>query len=134
MGKNKEFSDWIKKAKAAAEKKGVTIAEISEELGASPNYTYGIMSGRVFSESMIQKISSYLGIKAVAKGNKKELPEWCKNAKIAMLEQGISTKELADQTGMRREYVSAVLNGRVISKPAIRKISDFLNIACNALQ
>ena len=49
MGKNKEFSDWIKKAKAAAEKKGVTIAEISEELVASPNYLYGIMCGRVFS-------------------------------------------------------------------------------------
>ena len=130
----KKFSDWVKMAKAVAEEKGVTIAEISEELGVSTNYLHGIMSGRVFSQPMIQRVSSYLGIKGVTKGDKKDLPTWCKNAKIAMLEQGISTKELADQTGMRREYVSAVLNGRVISKPAIQKISDFLNIACNALQ
>nr|WP_279326485.1 MULTISPECIES: helix-turn-helix transcriptional regulator [Lachnospiraceae] len=50
-----------------------------------------------------------------------------------MLSQGISTNQLADSTGMRREYVSSILNGRVVSQPAIQKISDFLNIACNAL-
>lgn len=132
MGENKEFSDWVKRAKIAATEKGVTIVEIAEELGTATNYLYGIMSGRVFSQPMIQKISDYLGIEGVEK-REKELPAWCKNAKIAMLSQGISTNQLADGTGMRREYVSSILNGRVVSQPAIQKISDFLNIACNAL-
>lgn len=132
MGENKEFSDWVKRAKVATTEKGVTIVEIAEELGTATSYLYGIMSGRVFSQPMIQKISDYLGIEGVAK-KEKELPTWCKNAKIAMLSQGISTNQLADSTGMRREYVSSILNGRVVSQPAIQKISDFLNIACNAL-
>lgn len=133
MGENKEFSDWVKRAKVATTEKGVTIVEIAEELGTATNYLYGIMSGRVFSQPMIQRVSDYLGIEGVAKRDKKELSVWCKNAKIAMLSQGISTNQLADSTGMRREYVSSILNGCVVSQPAIQKISDFLNIACNAL-
>lgn len=50
MGENKEFSDWVKRAKVATTEKGVTIVEIAEELGTATNYLYGIMSGRVFSQ------------------------------------------------------------------------------------
>ena len=62
MGENKEFSDWVKRAKVATTEKGVTIVEIAEELGTATNYLYGIMSGRVFSQPMIQRVSDYLGI------------------------------------------------------------------------
>lgn len=62
MGENKEFSDWVKRAKVATTEKGVTIVEIAEELGTATNYLYGIMSGRVFSQPMIQRVSDYLTI------------------------------------------------------------------------
>ena len=78
MGENKEFSDWVKRAKVATTEKGVTIVEIAEELGTATNYLYGIMSGRVFSQPMIQRVSDYLGIEGVAKRDKKELSVWCK--------------------------------------------------------
>lgn len=70
MGENKEFSDWVKRAKVATTEKGVTIVEIAEELGTATNYLYGIMSGRVFSQPMIQRVSDYLGIEGVAKRDK----------------------------------------------------------------
>lgn len=129
----KKFSDWVKDAKDATEKKGLTVEKIAEEINVSTSYLHGIMSGRVFSRSMIQKVSEYLEIEWNVKNNR-EKSDWWKNANIAMLEKGINTNELADSIGLRREYVSAILNGRVVSKPAIQKISDFLNIACNALQ
>ncbi|MCD8379095.1 MAG: helix-turn-helix domain-containing protein [Lachnospiraceae bacterium] len=56
------------------------------------------------------------------------LSPWCKKAKIVMIENDISVKELAKRIGMSREYTSAVLNGRSYSESAVKAISDTLNI------
>lgn len=56
------------------------------------------------------------------------LPDWCKNAKIAMIEQDLSISQLAEKTGMARPYVSSIVNGRVYSEKAVKSISDFLHI------
>mgnify|MGYP004488805833 FL=1 len=59
----------------------------------------------------------------------KKLSKWCKNAKIEMINRDIKTTELARALGMNRSYVSSILNGRVYSVPAVKKISDYLGIA-----
>ena len=38
-------------------------------------------------------------------------------------------KQLASKVGLTREYTSAIVNGRAFSEPAIKAISDVLNIA-----
>lgn len=58
----------------------------------------------------------------------KNLPLWCKKAKIAMDLKGIEKSELAMAIGNNRSYVSSVLNGRVFATPIRKKISDYLNI------
>ena len=58
----------------------------------------------------------------------KKLPKWCKEAKIAMIEQDIGVAELADLAGLSREYTSAIINGRIYSEPAVSKISSRLDI------
>ena len=62
--------------------------------------------------------------------NKKhKLPQWCKEAKKAMIDLGITgPKELAGMLGMSRSHVSSVLNGRLISDNMRERISSFLNI------
>lgn len=66
----------------------------------------------------------------------RKLPPWCKSAKIAMINQDITTEELAKGVGLQRPYVSSILNGRVTSPIAVKKISNFLQIpdAENELQ
>lgn len=59
----------------------------------------------------------------------KKLSAWCKTAKIEMIRSDIKTTELAKILGMNRSYVSSILNGRVYSAPAVKKISDYLGIA-----
>ena len=56
-------------------------------------------------------------------------PRWCKNAKIAMIEADISTGELAAALNFTPEYMSAILNGRVMTYTAIDKVSDYLKIS-----
>lgn len=59
----------------------------------------------------------------------KKLSAWCKNAKIEMINRDIKTTTLAKELDMNRSYVSSILNGRVYSAPAVKKISDYLGIA-----
>lgn len=59
----------------------------------------------------------------------KKLSTWCKNAKIEMIRRDIKTTTLAKNLGMNRSYVSSILNGRVYSSPAVKRISDYLGIA-----
>ena len=57
------------------------------------------------------------------------LSPWCKQAKIRLIELDMTVAELASKVGLTREYTSAIVNGRTFSEPAIKAISDVLNIA-----
>lgn len=58
----------------------------------------------------------------------KVLSPWCKQAKKAMIDLDMSVAELAATIGKSREYTSAVVNGRIYAEPAVKAISDVLNI------
>lgn len=58
-----------------------------------------------------------------------KLSPWCKRAKIAMIQNDVAVGELAHELEYNRSYVSSVLNGRVVSPPVRKRISDFLNIS-----
>lgn len=62
----------------------------------------------------------------------RKLSPWCKEVKIAMIRRDWGVGDLANAVNMTREYTSAVINGRVYSTPAVKIISDVLNIAENA--
>lgn len=64
---------------------------------------------------------------------KRKLSPWCKSVKIKMIELDMSVSELAKAAYLTREYTSAIINGRVISEPASKAISDVLNITDTAL-
>ena len=64
---------------------------------------------------------------------KRKLSPGCKAVKIAMIQKDWGVADLAQAVKMTKEYTSAVINGRVISEPAVKVISDVLNIEQTAL-
>lgn len=58
----------------------------------------------------------------------KVLSPWCKRAKIEMVMRNMTVAELSQIIGKSREYTSSVINGRAYSEPAVKAISDVLNI------
>lgn len=58
----------------------------------------------------------------------RSLSPWSKEVKKAMIDRDMSVSDLAEALNISREYVSAVVNGRVISDAAIKAISDYFNI------
>ena len=63
---------------------------------------------------------------------KRVLSPWCKQVQIRLIELDMSVNELAEKIGLSRVYTSALINGRVFSEPAVKAISDVLNIKDNA--
>lgn len=59
----------------------------------------------------------------------RKLSNWCKEAKIQMIRKDITVPELAEAIGVTRQYASAIVNGRVIAEPVVKKISDYLGIS-----
>lgn len=57
------------------------------------------------------------------------LSPWCKQAKIQLIQLDMTVAELAMKVGLTREYTSAIINGRAFSEPAVKAISDVLNIS-----
>lgn len=58
----------------------------------------------------------------------KVLSPWCKAVKIEMLKRDMTVNELAERISRTREYTSGIINGRIYSEPAVKAISDVLNI------
>jgi len=58
----------------------------------------------------------------------KMLSPWCKQAKCELINRDMTVSDLAEKVGLTREYTSAVVNGRCYSEPAVKAISDVLNI------
>lgn len=58
----------------------------------------------------------------------RELSPWGKSVKHALIDRDMQIVDLADALGMTRVHVSQVINGKVKSKAAVKKISDYLNI------
>lgn len=54
---------------------------------------------------------------------------WSKRAQITMIEKDITLASLAKETGYSVPHLRAVVNGRIISDIAIKKISDALCIS-----
>lgn len=53
----------------------------------------------------------------------------CKDVKKALIDRGMSVKELAANIGLTREYVSSVINGSVQSKTAEETIRNYLGLS-----
>lgn len=60
----------------------------------------------------------------------KTITVWGKMCKTQMIMKNISLGELAEATGLSRNYVSAIINGRIIVPDETRKkISDKLDVS-----
>ena len=58
----------------------------------------------------------------------KILSPWCKAVKCELIKQDMTISDLAEKIGLSREYTSGIVNGRNYSEPAVKAISDVLNI------
>lgn len=54
--------------------------------------------------------------------------KWCKEARKAMIDKELTISDLATRVKRNRVFVSSIINGRQISRPTIKLISDVLGI------
>lgn len=59
----------------------------------------------------------------------RKLSPWCKTVKKKLIDMDLSINDLAADLGMGRSYLSSIINGRVYSPVAVKKISSYLRIS-----
>lgn len=59
---------------------------------------------------------------------KKQLSNWSKTVKKAMIDQDLDTNDLAHKLNWSRQYVSSIINGRTYQREAVVRISQFFDI------
>ncbi len=62
----------------------------------------------------------------------RKLSPWCKAVQIKLIELDMSVADLAKAIGKTRQYTSGIVNGRIYAEPAVKEISDYLNISDTA--
>ena len=55
-------------------------------------------------------------------------PRWCKDVKIAMIDQDVSMNELSENIHVERTRTSKVVNGRVIAPEIAYAIASYLGV------
>ena len=61
--------------------------------------------------------------------NEISLKDWCKKVRIALIEEDLSMKDLAELTGYSSSYIRAVISGRLLRIDTVQsKINEVLNI------
>lgn len=61
--------------------------------------------------------------------NRAALPQWCKEAKKAMIDQDMTVGDIAEKTGKTTRWIGGIINGRIYSPNMVKEISDILGIA-----
>jgi DNA-binding helix-turn-helix protein len=59
---------------------------------------------------------------------KKQLSDWSKKIKKAMIDQDMDTNDLADRMKWSRQYTSSIINGRSYQKESVNRISIFFGV------
>lgn len=106
----------------------LTVSDLAEKIGRSRENTSAVINGRLNSPQIVSAINKALGVTAEAKSMKEITNGWQKKVKIKMVQNGMNTKDLAEEVGYSAEYVNAIINGRVFSAQAIKAVTSALGI------
>lgn len=126
----KKLTPWCENVKIAMIEREWSVQDLADAIGMSRVYTSALINGRVQSEATMKLISDTLNIESP---EKRKSDSWCKSVRIAMVKRRWSVLDLAKAANMSKGHISAVINGRVHSAPAVKVISDVLNIDETAL-
>ncbi len=55
--------------------------------------------------------------------------DWSKQVKKAMIDADLDTNDIADKFKWTRQYVSALINGRIYQREAVNSISLYLGVS-----
>ena len=122
-------SPWSKAVKIEMAKKDWKVKDLAKIIGMSPTHTCAVINGRVISKSAAKAISDVLNIEQSYVVDSAELvADWCAAVREARVKKEMSVYEVAEKAGKSLEYTSAIINGRIISEPTARVISEVLGI------
>ena len=124
----KKISEWSKVVKKGVIERSWSISNLVEKIGKSRTRVSGVISGHIYSDSIVSAISDLLDIEKASASMKDATRDWCMDAGKAMIDLDMNTRELAEKTGYSTQYLNAIICGRCYSPPVMKVISSALGI------
>ncbi|MBQ9437651.1 MAG: helix-turn-helix transcriptional regulator [Lachnospiraceae bacterium] len=125
------MSKWGKDVKKAAIDKGMTLIEVSREIGVSMTLLSALINGRYAKPNyadIAEKVNGVLGTTGIPPRPTVPSERWCNAVRKAMIDRKMLVKDLALETNFSRDRVSLVINGNAYDEEPIGAINRLLEI------
>lgn len=125
------LSQWSKDVKKALVDKNMTMKNLAEQIGCSTATMSAVVNGRyanATASEYAKKVNEVLGTSGQPERTDTASDEWCMAVKVKMLEKHMTVAELAKETGVSRDNVSLVINGKQWNDETIAKIVQTLGV------
>lgn len=130
------LSQWAKDVKKALIDKDMTIRQLGEEIGYSTATISAVIGGRYSNTSykeIVDIINKKLGTKGMPSRTTTPSDKWCSAVKVELVKRSMTVNELAKKTGVSRDRLSLVINGKMMNEEITKKVIKVLGISVPVL-
>lgn len=112
--------------------KGITVRQLAEETGYAISTVSQTINGRYSRrnyQAIVSRINRVLGTEGLPERIHTPSDEWCQSVKIGLIRKNMSVSQLAEASGVTRDKMSHVINGRMMDCQVVDTVSRLLGIA-----
>ncbi len=127
-----KLPQWYGDVKNAMRDKGMSVRQLAEETGYAISTVSQTINGRYSRrnyQAIAGRINSVLGTKGLPERFCAPSDEWCQSVKIGLIRKNMSVSQLAEASGVTRDKMSHVINGRMMDQQVVNTVSRLLDIA-----
>ena len=126
------LSQWSKNVKKALIDKDMTMNDLAAEVGKSQAVISSVIGGRYSNSTykdIVEKINKILGTEGMPERVSTPSNEWCCAVKVELVKRNMTVSDLAEQSGVSRDRMSLVINGKMNNEKIIAKVVELLGIS-----
>lgn len=126
------LSQWSKDVKKALIDKDMTMNDLAAEIGKSQAVISSVVGGRYSNSTykeIVENINKVLGTEGMPERIATPSDEWCCAVKVELVKRNMTVNDLAEQSGVSRDRMSLVINGKMMNEKIAAKVVELLGIS-----
>lgn len=126
------LSQWSKDVKKALIDKDMTMNDLAAKVGKSQAVISSVIGGRYSNSTykdIVEQINKILGTEGMPERVATPSDEWCCAVKVELVKRNMTVNDLAEQSGVSRDRMSLVINGKMNNEKIVAKVVELLGIS-----
>jgi len=126
------LSQWSKDVKKALIDRDMTMNDLAAKVGKSQAVISSVIGGRYSNSTykdIVEQINKVLGTEGMPERVATPSDEWCCAVKVELVKRNMTVNDLAEQSGVSRDRMSLVINGKMNNEKIVAKVVELLGIS-----